>query len=567
MHTSRGVTFTFSCDNAGEVQRRYVYLRSGKGSYVIPFSVPKGGSGTVTVDRNACMREEGTVSGWRNISEIMVSFWHEEGKPVKWSVKDMALRTDPYLAVVVTPGRSVHDFPKRLEECGMPSLIVTADELDDAILSSARLLAPVWSGDRKYPQSALDAIKRFEAKGGAVISSRQRVAARSHGRLLELLRRSLPDMASVFDGKLAEEAMKKKKDAEAAARLPAFLLAGGDDEIRGVSCHTAYGPEHVDNDPKWENWDENCRLLKAAGFNAVNVNVARGGIAFYESDVLPMSPEVKTKGDSVELIKKACEKHGMKFVAWKVCFYSRRGMKTPLFERWMSEGRCAVSASGKKSDTWLCPVQEVNRKLEVDALVELAKRGPWAISLDYIRYYASDWCFCGHCRKAFEKYAGVTVENWPKDALIGQKLHGKWEEFRRHVITSVVRETAKRVRVEAPGVKVRADVFSRPGGGALSVAQDWGSWCREGLLDTVCPMDGVSSPEELASLLEIQLPAAGKVPLMPTYYPSMAKRLYNADNFMETVRVGRRYGVPGFFAFRFDGRLIEMFGIGKETGK
>ena len=566
MHTARGVTFTFTCDDRNAVQRRYVYFKSEQGYYMVPFAVKSSGRSVIAVNRNACVREEGRVSGWKNVSEIMVSFWRDDAKPVKWSVSDLSLRTDPYVAVVSVPGSCVHEYPTRLEDCGLSTLLVCADELDERVLASAKLLVPIW-GKKPYPDSAQKAIKNFTARGGKVFSVKDRLAAKTHRKLLLALSAQCPDLKDVFAQKLAELEVQAKRDAEAAAVFPAFMRAGGEDEIRGVSCHTAYGPELVGNDPKWEDWDRSCSLLKAAGFNAVNVNVARGGIAFYESKVLPMSPEVKTKGDSVELIKKACDKYGMKFIAWKVCFRSRVGMKTPAFERWIAEGRGAVSAGGKLNDEWLCPVRPENRALEIESLVELAKRRPWAISLDYIRYHGTDWCFCEHCHKAFESFSGETVADWPKGVHKSKMLGEKWEAFRRHTITSLVREVARRVRAEAPGVKIRADVFRRAHGDALTVAQDWESWCREGLLDTVSPMDG-GPADELRQKLDTQIsPAGGAARMVPTYYPSLWRQTTNAEDVMDVIRVGREVGVAGFCLFRFDGRLIEMLALDKgETG-
>ena len=562
LHTANGISFAFSCDKPGEVQRRYVYFKSGNGHYVAPFSVKSSGHSVIAVNRNACVREEGKVSGWKNVSEIMVSFWHEDTSPVTWSASDVALRTEPYVAVVSVPGPCAHDYPKRLEACGLSTLLVAAAELDDRVLASAKLLVPIW-GKKPYPDSAQQAMKRFTARGGKVFPVKDRLAANTHRKLLLALSARCPDLKDVFDQKLAELEVQAKRDAVAAAGFPAFMRAGGEDEIRGVSCHTAYGPELVGNDPKWENWDRNCRLLKAAGFNAVNVNVARGGIAFYESKVLPMSPEVATKGDSVDLIKKACDKYGMKFIAWKVCFRSRVGMKTPAFERWIAEGRGAVSYGGERNDEWLCPVRPENRALEIESLVELAKRRPWAISLDYIRYHGTDWCFCEHCHKAFEVFAGETVADWPKGVHKNKTLEEKWEAFRRHTITSLVREVARRVRAEVPGVKIRADLFSRARGDALTVGQEWDAWCREGILDIAGPMDGGS-----ADLLKERLPgqiayAGGAHRMMPTYYPSMLPSGANAADLEDIIRVGREAGLLGFSLFRFDGRLIEMLALEK----
>jgi hypothetical protein len=563
MHTAREIVFTFVCDDHIPVQRRNVYFKSGDGYYVVPFDVRASGTNTVTVNRNRCHREEGTVAGWENVKEIMVSFFLESDKPLNCSVSDLCILDKPYDAVVAVADRCAHSFAKRLEECGLATLLVGASELDDRILSRARLLVPV-AGKTGCPSLENEAVGRFKARGGKVLQIGDRLKANTQEKLLSLLSKIFPDRAGDFAGVMSGLRAKKLDDAKAAEGFAAFLKSGGENEIRGIDCHIAYGPELVGNDPKWEDWDRNCRLLKAAGFNALSVNVARGGIAFYESKVLPVSPEVKTKGDSVDLIKKACEKHGMKFVAWKVCFYSRVGMKTPEFENWIAEGRGAVSFSGKRSEVWLCPTRPENRALEIEAAVELAKRRPWAISLDYIRYEGPDWCFCAHCRSKFERFCGEEVEKWPSSVRKDKTINGKWETFRRRMITELVSEIARRVRTEAPGVKMRADVFKRPEGDALSVAQEWGEWCKEGLLDIASPMDG-GELADVAHNVSFQMKvAAGSHLMMPTYYPSLLPKHANAKDVEAMISIGRRAGAPGFFLFRFDGRLIEMLALEKD---
>jgi hypothetical protein len=142
-------------------------------------------------------------------------------------------------------------------------------------------------------------------------------------------------------------------------------------------------------------------------------------------------------------------------------------------------------------------------------------------------------------------------------------LNRKWEAFRRRTITGLVREAVRRVRNEAPGVKIRADVFKRPEGDALSVAQEWGDWCKEGLLDIASPMDG-GELADVAHSVPSQMNVAGSHLLIPTYYPSLLPKHANATDVEAMISIGRKAGSPGFFLFRFDGRLIEMLALERE---
>ena len=420
-----------------------------------------------------------------------------------------------------------------------------------------------------YKLGAEAPIAAFKARGGGVLTLEDRLTAKKHPeRLPELVERRQPSLAAVLAADRPRRERIAAENARAAAEFPAFMRAGGEDEIRAADCHVAYGPERVAKPEDWEDWNANCAYLKGLGFNALCVNVCRGGIAFYRSAVLPMAAEVETKGDSIDLIKRACEKHGLRFIAWKVCFRSRVGMKTPAFEKWIADGRGAVDYAGKRDDEWLCPVRPENRALEVEALVELAKRRPWAISLDYIRYSSSEWCFCDACRTAFERYVGRSVADWPKTVRADAGLSLKWNEFRKESITGIVRDVVRRVRAEAPGVKVHASVFRFPRGDALSVAQDWGRWCREGWLDVVAPMDGADATTALNSYLNAQKADRADAVLVPTLYPSTwTDPMLGAKDLMEQIRTCRAAGLPGFGVFTFDGKFINMISNEKEALK
>ena len=55
--------------------------------------------------------------------------------------------------------------------------------------------------------------------------------------------------------------------------------------------------------------------------------------------------------------------------------------------------------------------------------------------------------------------------------------------------------------------------------------------------------------------------------MMPTYYPSLLPNYANAKDVEAMIDVGRKAGAPGFFLFRFDGRLIEMLALEKDNCK
>lgn len=568
MKDVRKASFVFTCDRADLAYRQVAYFASGDGYYVVPFQSRASGRNVIVLDRNTCAREEGKVAGWAAVKSVMISFYHDDQRVPQWSVGEFRLEKVPYDAVIVTSDACVHAYPALLEACGLNPLLVRADELDETLLATAELVVPI-GGKTPMPKKAEAALAAFKARGGSILTYADRMSAGQNieklSQLIGLRQPRLVARMTAWQEKIRRCHTENRRAAQA---FPELLASGGDDELRMLFCHTAYGPERVLDTAAWEDWDRSCAWIRRMGFNAVCVNVCRGGIAFYRSKVLPMAVEVETKGDCLDLIRRACDRHGLKFIAWKVCFRSRVGMKTPTFEQWIADGRGAVDINGKPDGEWLCPVRPENRQLEIEAFVELAKRGPWAIDLDYIRYPSSEWCFCEACHAAFEKFVGHAVADWPAAVRADAALTKKWNAFREENVTSLVREVSRRVRAEAPGVKIQASVFRYPRGDARSVAQDWSAWCREGLLDVVAPMNGADAPSVLSAALTAQKPEVAGVSLVPTLYPSTwTDPMLGARDLTDQVRLCREAGLPGFGVFTFDGKFINMISNEEESSK
>ena len=326
-------------------------------------------------------------------------------------------------------------------------------------------------------------------------------------------------------------------------------------EHRAFWCHSArgLGGGHT------HTWDSTIRFLKEMGFNAVLPNLCWGGVAFYDSKVLPVSPDVATRGDALKECLAACRAHGVKCHVWKVCWKMGRTRTAQAFaDRMAAESRVQKSFNGAEDRLWLCPSHPDNQKLEIDAMCELARMGVEGVHFDYIRYPDAGHCFCSGCRARFEAFAGAALTNWPAQVRADAALALKWAEFRASNITAVVRAVAARVRAEAPGVEISAAVFRNPTTDATRVAQDWPRWCREGWLDFVCPMDYIESAAMFKSQARMQRDAAGKARL----YPGIGLSCWMNDDgevedgvrLAKQIQAVRDLGLGGFTVFNLDRR-------------
>ena len=330
-------------------------------------------------------------------------------------------------------------------------------------------------------------------------------------------------------------------------------------EFRAFWCHSAFGVEGME-------WDEAIRRLADAGFTAIFPNMLWGGVAYYPSKVLPVAPEVATRGDQIAACLAACRKYGLEVHVWKVNFNAGHRAPAEFLARMRQEGRLQASAKGKE-EPWLCPSHPDNQALEVAAMVEVARDyGVDGIHFDYIRYPDGEHCFCAGCRERFGKTVGTVIERGPADAQAGGRWRNEWLDWRRRNITAVVRTVREQTRAVKPAVKVSAAVFRNWAADRDGVGQDWKLWCERGWLDFVCPMDYTGSDRQFDTWVGMQQEWAGRTPVYPGIGVSSSSSRLPVDQVIGQIAVTRRHATQGFILFNYGGaesrELAPLLGLG-----
>ncbi len=321
-------------------------------------------------------------------------------------------------------------------------------------------------------------------------------------------------------------------------------------EHRAFWCHSAFGVAGM-------SWDQAAKRLADNGFTAILPNMLWAGSAFYKSDVLPVAPEVAEKGDQIALCLAACKKYGLACHVWKVNFRLGRGTPKGFAARMKAAGRMQVDYHGKGIALWLCPSHPDNQKLEIDSMIEVARKYPVdGLHFDYIRYPGQQGCFCDGCRKRFEKSIGRKVGKWPADVRkagdpLGTSLRGKWLDFRRSQITTVVAAVAEQARKIRPGIKISAAVFRNWPTDRDSIGQDWKLWCDRGYLDFVCPMDYTPNSGAFERMVRQQLTWTGRVPCYPGIGLSTWSNPTDVCKAIVQINAARRLGAKGFTIFNY----------------
>jgi uncharacterized lipoprotein YddW (UPF0748 family) len=298
-------------------------------------------------------------------------------------------------------------------------------------------------------------------------------------------------------------------------------------------------------------WDRTAKLLAENGFNMVVPNMLWGGLAHYASDLLPRSDAFRQYGDQIEQCCAAAKKHGIEVHVWKVNFNLSTAPKD-FIAKLRREGRTQVMAGGKPCD-WLCPSHPENRKLELESMLEVARKYPVAgLHFDYIRYPGRECCYCDGCRQRFEAASGRRVARWPEDCYSGPRKD-EYNDWRCQQITALVAAVSGQARKLRPDLKISAAVFGAYPACRESVAQDWPEWVKAGYLDFLCPMDYTEGDAEFAALVRSQIKlVGGRIPVYAGIGATASHSALTPDRVAGQIHYARTLGAAGFTIFNLD---------------
>ncbi|MHC4598282.1 MAG: glycoside hydrolase family 10 protein [Planctomycetota bacterium] len=413
---------------------------------------------------------------------------------------------------------------------------------------AGRLLPEAWERAAKvkitdvgvfgpFPSTVM-ALEALEASEGARPRALLKEARKGLQECMALLKdESYPEAIA-----LSHEVRERLVTAYCASREPL------DGEHRAFWCHSAFGVEGM-------SWDVAVEALASNGFTVVQPNMLWGGVAFYESDVLPVAHDVRTRGDQVRLCVAACKKHGVECHVWKVNWNMGWRAPRPFADRMKREGRIQVRFNGKAEPRWLCPSHPANQALEIDAMVEVARKYEvHGVHFDYIRYPGPHCCFCAGCRARFEETFDLRVARWPRDVREDAGLNAKWLAFRRGSITRVVEGVSERARKVRPGIRISAAVFRNWPSDRNTIGQDWKAWCDKGYLDYVCPMDYTEDDAAFEAAVSRQKKWAGRVPCYPGIGLSCWADPSDVCKLIAQIEATRRLKTGGFTVFELGER-------------
>jgi len=315
-------------------------------------------------------------------------------------------------------------------------------------------------------------------------------------------------------------------------------------ERRGVWDHGGIGR-------RADEWMQVCRELRRHGITDLFFNALWPDQAHYPSRLVPSTKTSTRYGNQLDHVLQAAHSQGMRLHLWKVCWKPRK--LTPARKAALHrEGRMQVSADGATLD-WLCPSDPRNLQMEKDTLREALRAYALdGIHLDYIRYPDARACYCAGCRRRFGEDTGRRVDPWPAAVLSGP-ARPAFLAWRRARITRLVRDAQAIARTSGRNIELSAAVYGWYPGVRDTLAQDWGAWLHEGLVDFVCPMTYTEDLAEFSAWVRahVALPGAGGR-VLPGIGVTTTHSTLDAAAARRQIRAARQLGASGFVLFDLD---------------
>lgn len=433
--------------------------------------------------------------------------------------------------------------------------------LSDAGMFMGHVLTP---GDAEKKQAFLMALighfvpAAWETVANGALGRAIKIGPFSDRAELEQYLRDYPaagDTAAKIKASLdaAAVAQRRAEDLKAQKRYPEVIVAAAEMRAAFADAYLlAHKPRTAEFRAVWNHsgtgdcgtWEDAMKALKAGGFNAVVPNMWWGGVAFYDSKLLPHADWVAEKGDQIAQCVAAGKKYGIEVHPWKVNWNLGNAPKE-FVDRMRAEGRLQATAKGEE-EPWLCPSHPANYQLELETMLEVVRNYDVdGVHFDYIRYPGGENCYCTGCRQRFEAKHGAAVANWPQDVYSGP-LRAEYRQWRCDNITKLVKATSEQAHALKPWIKISAAVFADYPQCKDGVAQDWVLWCREGYLDFVCPMNYTENDTRLENLVRNQVSrVGGKVPL----YSGIGSFIIPDDQAVGQLEIARAQGADGFILF------------------
>ncbi|MCL2306264.1 MAG: family 10 glycosylhydrolase [Planctomycetaceae bacterium] len=600
---------TLDVQNPSAIGTTTLYFRSGGGWYSINTTVTKTGLQTLTFDKSRPM-SEGTPAGFDKVDTFRVGFWR--GQAIDSSLKLEKLEASTHSILLLVPEnrsegerQAAANLQQKFLENGVPFVRVTKNELEQIggaeklkgrkiLLTSEGFNEQVGDGSLvritylndgslKYGNkigndtfSMLSLLGEADPTIWRILIEKKKKAIESVGQL--------PEGYESFKAAQARDVASFQKLPEKVDLYPGFYKKLCEFHEQRVTAYLTSFPskpnefrawwEHAGTGAYPGDWDRTMKELSENGFNAVIPNMLWGGLAHYESDLLPRSETFEKYGDQIAQAVAAGKKYGVEVHVWKVNYYASHRAPKSFFDEMRNQGRLLKKFNGEE-DGWLCPSHPLNRALERDSMLEVAEKYDVdGIHFDYIRYPNDNACYCDGCKERFTEFArsqnllkADETLNWPRDCGYNGRFKSEYNQWRCDQVTALVADVHAAVKEKNLKVKISAALWPMYPQCKEWVLQEWPLWVERGYLDFICTMNYTISPAAFSGYIKAQLElTGGKIPIYPGIGATVDAVRLKPEEIAVQIDIARQNGLDGFTIFNLSQTSITEIPPALATG-
>lgn len=340
---------------------------------------------------------------------------------------------------------------------------------------------------------------------------------------------------------------------------------------------------------------------QAGGFNTLLVQVRGRGDAYFNSTLEPRANELLANPsfDPLATVLDQAHAAGMQVHAWVAVNLVSSAATLPASRdhviyrapEWLMVPR-ELAAPIRKVDLrspayigqlarwtrehsstveglYTSPVHPAAQDHTAAVIAEIAAKYPIdGIHLDYVRFPNEAF---DYSPAAIEQFKSAILpdltEKERKEAAIREPLDpaaypnlfpGRWNDFRRERLTTLVIKIRTAVKTARPSVIVSAAVVPDAQTAFDSRLQDWRGWIEQSLLDVICPMAYTTDAEVFAKQIASAKAYAGSRPIwagIGAYQMTPAETLAH-------IAAAHRLGAAGVILFSYDALTAPPNGAG-----
>jgi uncharacterized lipoprotein YddW (UPF0748 family) len=300
---------------------------------------------------------------------------------------------------------------------------------------------------------------------------------------------------------------------------------------------------------------------RKAHFNVIFFQVRGNADAFYRSRHEPWSEELGGRFpgfDPLLVAIREAHRRGLELHAYLNVMTGWRGDMPPRNGRqlwrahraWFTRDVLGTPQPLNGGYLQLAPGLRPVRDHIVNVVADVARRYPVdGVHLDYVRYLSERYSYDPVSVEVFRRATGRHPTKLPE----------VWREYRRSLVTRLVRRIRSALRSVKPDLILSAAVLGRLEEAQATYGQDVAQWLAEDLIDVSYPMIYEEDHRVFASLLADHLRASSGKPI----YPGIGVYRHNRPSqTFRQITLARTFGVRGFAVFDYR----SLFGVLNEDG-